>query len=178
MPSTRDLITIYYRRPPASEEIFVQRLVRRTADAVITFVERVPLARPLITDGRVRLEPDAPVVWFSFPGARHDIGRFHRTDGTFTGIYANILTPVEGLDGSVWHTTDLFLDLWIPAGGTIALLDADELAAAEAAGHVDRHTALEATAEAERLLGEASAGRWPPAIVDEWSLERVLAELS
>jgi predicted RNA-binding protein associated with RNAse of E/G family len=53
------------------------------------------VTRPTVVNGRAVLEPGAPVVWFTFPGRHHDIGRFHTADGAFTGCYANILTPVE-----------------------------------------------------------------------------------
>ena len=39
------------------------------------------------------------MVWTTYRGdVWHDVGRFHLADGTFTGYYANILTPV-GIDG-------------------------------------------------------------------------------
>ncbi|HEX6587926.1 MAG TPA: DUF402 domain-containing protein [Longimicrobiales bacterium] len=119
------------------------------------------------------LEDGSPIVWFSFPGAWHDIGRFHRADGTFTGLYANLLTPVAGLDSTEWTTTDLFLDVWIPAqGGDARLLDEDEFATARERGWIDEATARSALAEARWLLDRADAGSWPPRVVQEWTLER------
>ncbi len=53
------------------------------------------VSRPTVVAGRTVLEPGSPVVWFTFPGRHHDIGRFHTPDGRFTGYYANILTTVE-----------------------------------------------------------------------------------
>jgi predicted RNA-binding protein associated with RNAse of E/G family len=115
------------------------------------------------------------VVWFTFPGVWHDIGRFHRANGRFTGIYANVLTPPTFEPGDVWHTTDLFLDVWIPAGGEPQVLDRDELQNAVAAGWVDEATGLRATAEVDHILAEAASGRWPPPVVDTWTLERARA---
>jgi predicted RNA-binding protein associated with RNAse of E/G family len=164
-------IVIRYRRPPDREDRFEQTLVHRTAGCVVTLLESAGLQRPMIIDGETALEPASPVVWFSFPGAWHDIGRFHTDDGGFTGLYANVLTPVDGLDGDVWATTDLFLDLWLPHGGAPRILDEDELDAAVAAGALDPGTARRARDEGAALLRSARAGQWPPAIVHHWTLE-------
>lgn len=118
------------------------------------------------------LEPGAPVVWFTFPNAWHDIGLFHLADGTYTGLYANILTPVEFLDERSWATTDLCLDLWAPRRGPARILDEADLAEAEAAGLVDRKIAARARQEAAALLEAHAAGSWPPPLVREWPLAR------
>lgn len=136
------------------------------------------MARPSVIDGVTALESGSPIVWFTFPGAWHDVGRFHRADGTFTGLYANVLTPVDGVDGGDWSTTDLFLDVWIPAtGGTARILDEDELADAVERGWLDHATARQAREEAERLVNAATAGTWPPSVVHDWTLERARAAL-
>lgn len=123
---------------------------------------------------RIVLEPDSAVVWFSFPGAAHDLGLFHRADATCTGIYANILTPLQLHGRYDWETTDLFLDLWL-CDGQLDLLDEDELVAALGAGQIDAKLAAFARAEASRLRQAWQAGDWPPAIVMEWPLERARA---
>ena len=134
------------------------------------------MTRPSVIDGAVALEPGSPIVWFSFPGAWHDVGRFHRADGTFTGLYANVLTPVEGIEGAGWVTTDLFLDVWIPAtGGDARILDEDELQDALERGWIDAATASRARAEATRLVEAAAAGAWPPRLVHDWTLDRARA---
>lgn len=133
---------------------------------------------PTEVAGRTVLEPDSPVVWFTFPGQRHDIGRFHRADDRFTGIYANILTPVEiqgGKTEDVWRTTDLFLDVFIDLDGRVHLLDEDELDEALRRGWIDSDTARTALAEADRLVAAARSGTWPPAIVRDWTLTRARA---
>jgi predicted RNA-binding protein associated with RNAse of E/G family len=151
----------------------VQRLVHRDAACVVTLLDAAPLARPLTIDGRVALAPGAPAIWFTFAGAWHDIGRFHDADHRFTGLYANVLTPVAGFDGRAWRTTDLFLDVWLPAGEARArLLDEDELNAAVANG-LDPTFAARARAEGDSLLARAAAGTWPPPVVERWTLERV-----
>lgn len=145
---------------------------------MVTFLEHTPLRRPVEVGGRVVLEDGAPVVWFTFPGRRHDIGRFHRAGGTFTGIYANILTPVEFLDESTWATTDLFLDIWLdPATGKTTVLDRGELEEARARGWIDDELAASARREAATILRAARRGDWPPAVVGEWTLERVRRRL-
>lgn len=171
-----ELVRIRYRRPPSREQLFEQELVAREEGVVVTLIERAPVTRPSVIDGEVALEPGSPIVWFSFPGAWHDIGRFHRADGTFTGLYANVLTPVDGLDGADWTTTDLFLDVWIPATATRArILDEDELEEALRHGRLDQTTAARARAEAASLVARAGAGDWPPPVVFDWTLDRARA---
>jgi predicted RNA-binding protein associated with RNAse of E/G family len=176
-----DRVRIHYRRLPDHEEVFDQRIVLERDDVIVTVTGPLDLPKPVRADREILLEAGARAVWLTFPGASHDIGRFHLRDGTFTGYYGNILTPVEmtpprGGEPHVWHTTDLFLDVWLPAGGEAALLDEDELEAALAEGHIDAHLARGARAEADRLLWLAAAGAWPPPVAWEWTLERVEAE--
>lgn len=178
MASTAETVRIHYRRPPDREEIFVQRLVYREPSCVVTLLERTSLARPVRAAGRIVLEDGAPVVWFTFPGLRHDIGRFHRGDGTFTGYYANVLTPVEGLETDEWHTTDLFLDVWRGEDGAVALLDEDELTAAVERGWLGDRDADVARAEADRILAAATEGSWPPPIARHWTIERARRALA
>lgn len=167
-----DTVRIHYLRPPDRQTVYVQQLVHHAPDVVVTYVERTPLARPLIVDGEVALEPGAPAVWFTFPGAWHDIGRFHRLDGTFTGFYANVITPVEFISDDSWRTTDLFLDVWKGRTGAPQLLDEDELEQAIRNGWVSGAQEAAARAEAERLLAAAAGAAWPPPPVREWTLER------
>jgi len=171
--STPDTVHIHYRRPPDRRDIYSQRLVHRDADCIVTFMPRTPLDRPMIIDGMTALEPGSPVVWFTFPGAWHDIGRFHTADGRFTGIYSNVLTPVRFADEATWETTDLFVDVWLPAPGGAVLLDEDELDEAATAGWIELSLADRARAEARRLVRLAWSGEWPPAIVRAWTLDRV-----
>ena len=83
--------------------------------------------------------------------------------------------PVIRPDGR-WDTTDLFLDLWIPAGGDPILLDEEELRDAEARGVVEEAIATRARSVGERLLAEALASHWPPTPTPAWTLERALEE--
>ncbi|HSH45989.1 MAG TPA: DUF402 domain-containing protein [Longimicrobiales bacterium] len=164
-------IRIQYLRPPDRVTVFRQTLVHETSEVLVTWLPRAGVARPMVVDGRTVLEPASPVVWFTFPGARHDIGRFHTADGAFTGLYANILTPVEVQDDE-WRTTDLFLDIFLAPGHPARLLDQDELEGAMRDGHIDPALAAMARSEAARLMEAAAAGSWPPQVVAEWPLER------
>ena len=171
-------VEIYYHRPPDRDEIFRQSLVHRTDDVVITFMERTPLPAPVRVAGDVVLEPNAAAIWFTYPGVWHDIGRFHLADGTFTGIYANVLTPVEFTDTLAWRTTDLFLDVWQAADGTTSLLDEDEFEEAIRNGWLATDLAERARREATSILELFDRNEWPPLEVREWTLERVRATLS
>ncbi len=167
-------VAIHYRRLPDRLRIYDQRVVLAREDVVITLSNPLELDEPLTYEGDVMLEKDSLAVWFTFPGAWHDIGRFHRADGAYTGLYANVITPPV-MEGSVWDTTDLFLDLWWPRGGSPTVLDEDELAEARTAGLIDEPLAERSEEEAARLLAAARAGRWPPPVVGEWTLEQALA---
>lgn len=168
-------VRIRYRRPPDRLDTFEQALVHDGGDHVVTYLPRAGVKKPVRVDGEAVLEAGAPIVWFTYRGdVWHDVGRFHRADGTFTGLYANVLTPVR-MDGAEWETTDLFLDVWMGADGRVAILDLDEFDAAVDAGWVDADTAARALAEAERLAADGRAGVWPPAHVREWTLARARA---
>jgi predicted RNA-binding protein associated with RNAse of E/G family len=154
----------------------VQDLLHDGDDVKVTFQRSTPIDHPLRVGGHVILEPGSPVVWFTFPGAWHDIGRFHLEDGTFTGIYANVLTPPRLHDRTddpiEWDTTDLFLDVWKGAGGAVHILDEDEWAHARRSGVLADDWARRARAEADALVAAEAAGNWPPEVVDRWTLAR------
>lgn len=168
---------IHYHRPPDRSLTYEQELVLDLPEVKVSFQPSTPLATVMQVGGRSILEPGSPVVWFTFPDRWHDIGRFHTADGQFTGLYANVLTPVRIEDGGIpveWFTTDLYLDVWCAPGREPLVLDRDEWDAATRAGHINAATAERAEAEALRLVAAARSGTWPPAIVQEWTLERVL----
>ena len=103
-------VQIHYKRPPDRLRVYDQRVALERDDVIITLSEPIQTKEPMIHDGALMLESGSLAVWFTFPGVWHDIGRFHCADGTFSGLYANVLTPPI-IDGPVWHTTDLFLDV-------------------------------------------------------------------
>lgn len=156
-------------------QVFHQTLVHE-GEALVTYLAEAGVRTPTTVDGRVVLEARSPVVWFTFPGAWHDIGRFHTPARRLTGYYANILTPVERFgvrDGAdEWRTTDLCLDVFLTPDGGVHVLDRAELDEAVREGWIDPETAREAEAEAERIARAATDGAWPPPVVDAWPLER------
>ena len=165
------LVELHYRRPPDRLHVHLQPLVHDAPDVKVTLMPAVELRQPMTVNGRVVSENGSAIVWFSFPGRWHDIGRFHLADGTFTGLYANTLTPVDFRPGHVWDATDLFLDVWLDERGAV-VLDEDELDEALAEGWLDERTAARARREVDDILLRVAEGRWPPAVVAEWTLER------
>jgi predicted RNA-binding protein associated with RNAse of E/G family len=170
-------VRIHYLRPPGRSDTFLQPLVSRDGERIITFMPQTPLPRPVRVGERVVLEDGSPVVWFTYPGRMHDVGCFHDAAGTLTGWYANVLAPVRFLSPLEWEATDLFLDVWLGVDGTVALLDADELEQACAEGSVSPALAERARAEADGLLAAARRGDFPGPEVKAWPLARVLAAL-
>jgi predicted RNA-binding protein associated with RNAse of E/G family len=170
------LVAIHYRRLPDRVSVFRQAVLEETPEYIVTFVEAVELAGPAVASSGVILEPGAPVIWFTYPGHWHDVGRFHLRDGSFTGCYANVLTPVR-ISGERWDTTDLCLDVWVGAGGEVEILDEDDFAEAVRRGWVDDATAATARHHADDLARQARKGAWPPPHVYEWDLARARARL-
>ena len=170
------LVRIHYHRPPDRLDIFEQHLVHDGPDVKVTLAPAVRRAAPIVIDGRTVLEDGSAVVWFTFLGVWHDVGRFHTAGGAFTGIYGNVVTPVDVGPDHRWDTTDLFLDLWLDERG-VRVLDAEELQEAHTRGWIDAVTADRARAEVESLKADAEVGRWPPPVVEQWTLERALTAL-
>ena len=166
-------VAIHYRRLPDRLRIYDQRVVHEEEDVIVTLSQPVEVEVAMRHDGAIMLEHGSLALWFTFPDVWHDIGRFHRADGTFTGLYANILTPPV-IDGPIWHTTDLFLDVWQTPAGEALLLDEDEFEEAKDQGLMDEPTASRAWREGQHILSAAAQGEWPPRCVTEWTLERAL----
>lgn len=165
-------ISIRYRRLPDEVTVFDQLLVEDAGEHVVTLLEASPIEKPLRIHGRIVLEPGAPIVWFTYRGLWYDVGRFHLADGTFTGVYANVVTPVR-MQENRWETTDLCLDVWKGTDDTVVVLDEEELTEAVEQRWVDRVTASAARETAETLALLARQGEWPPAHVDDWTIEKV-----
>lgn len=175
LPRIGAWVDIHYRRPGRPEEVYRQRVLESGAAGIVTYQADTPIRSPLSVDGTTILEPGAPAIWFTFPGLWHDIGLFHRADGTFTGLYANVLTPVEFDGPRSWTTTDLCLDVWVAPGGDAVVLDEADLDRTVSASLIDGALAARARAEVEDLCRAHRAGTWPPPIVGEWPLERAHA---
>jgi len=177
--ATPPTVHIHYRRPPDREDVFVQHLVLDGPEVKVTVQPATPIDGPVTVEGRTVLEPGSPVVWFTFPGAWHDIGLFHTADGRYTGLYANVITPcrlhsVGSGPPLKWETTDLFLDVWMDGEGSARILDEPDFEAAVARGWVAPSTGARALREAQRLERDAGSS-WPPEVVREWTLERARA---
>jgi predicted RNA-binding protein associated with RNAse of E/G family len=166
-------VAIHYRRPPDRLRVYDQRVVLERDDVIVTLSEPIRMDEPMTLDGDVMLEDGSLALWFTFPGRWHDVGRFHRADGAYAGLYANVLTPVE-IEDRTWHTTDLYLDVWWPENGAVGVLDEDELDDALTRGHVEAEVARRAREEAARIVEAAREGSWPPPVVREWTLPRAL----
>lgn len=166
-------VHIHYLRPPDRKEIFHQWLLHEDDDVKVSYARDLGFEPPVEIEGEPVLEKGSDAVWLTFPGRWHDIGRFHTADDTFRGFYANVLTPPTFHEDDVWRTTDLFLDVWLPAdGGEPSVLDQDQLAEAVRKGWVVKDQAARAEEEARTILERISAGEWPPPVALEWTLER------
>jgi len=124
--------------------------------------------------GDARLRPGAAVLWYLFPGRAWEVAAVHDEVGRLLGHYTNFIRPPR-IEPERWELTDLWLDVWQPAGGATRLLDADELEEAVAAGTIAPAEARGVEAEAAAVLRAAEAGRWPPRIVHEYPLADVPA---
>ncbi len=161
-------IRYVYRRPGKPTTVYEQWLVLDRPDVKVTLQDHY-LGPPLHVGQEIVLETGAPIVWFLFPGKWHDIGRFHLADGTFTGWYTNLATPLE-MTPREWSAGDLFLDLWTPASGPSVWLDEDEFEAACRTRRLDPATRRRVLNERALIELEVAAGDWPPAITRDIDL--------
>ncbi|NNM31587.1 MAG: DUF402 domain-containing protein [Gemmatimonadetes bacterium] len=172
LPSLGDWVDIHYHRPHKGTTVFRQQVLEAHPTHVVTYQPRTALAGPLLVGGSPVLRNGSPVIWFTMPGWSHDIGIFHLPDGRRTGLYANVLTPVQFSTPTRWLTTDLFLDWWVPDEGEARLLDQEELEKAHESGLLGPDWVARAKEEAEHLRAEWLDGAWPPDFVDHWTLKR------
>jgi len=165
-----------YHRPGRPTAVYDQLLVLDRPDVKVLFQESY--AGPdLAAVGSVIHESGAPIIWFVFPEKWHDVGRFHRADGAFTGWYTNLTKPVE-IRGDRWSATDLYLDLWTPAAGTSVWLDKDDLEQATRRKAIDRATRQRIDNERVLIELRLRLGAWPPQITRDIDLPQVLQLLA
>lgn len=162
-------IHYHYTRPGRESGTYQHRLVADEPDVKVMLMDHYQ-GRPLVIDGVTVAAAGSPLLWFVFPGRWHDIGRFHLPDGTFTGWYTNLCTPIE-IFGPSWSSTDLFLDHWTSVDGWEKWLDEDELAAAIQLGLVSDAWQREIVREREMIQAELDGGRWPPDVALTMDLE-------
>lgn len=157
-----------YRRPGKPTTSYDEWVVLDRPDSKVLLQDTFA-GPPFRVGDAVVLEPGAPIVWFVFPETWHDIGRFHLADGTFTGWYTNLTTPIQ-LGAAVWSAGDLFLDLWTPAAGASVWLDEDEFAAACQARLIDAATRRRVLNERALIELQLAGGHWPPPIARDIDL--------
>ncbi|MCG8469508.1 MAG: DUF402 domain-containing protein [Gemmatimonadetes bacterium] len=173
IPEDARLIEVEVRRGTQTER-FSQEVLADDEDLKITLQVLGPGFRPRPIDPSTTLRPGALLVWYLFPGESYEIGAFYHRRGVFEGYYVNMIRPpIFGVDA--WVVEDLYLDIWVPAGGTARLLDEEDLEAAVGRGELDSREAGEITARAAELLAAAQGGRWPPRAVRRWPAELVPA---
>ena len=163
-----ELIRYSYARPGKETETYDHWLVLDGADVKVMLMKDYQ-GKPLIVANEIVAEPGASLLWFVFPGAWHDIGRFHLADDTFTGWYTNLCTPVV-MHEDGWTSTDLFLDHWTSAAGDRSWLDEDEFAEAVTAGLLDDATQRRIREERRFIQSRIDADAWPPNVACEMDL--------
>jgi predicted RNA-binding protein associated with RNAse of E/G family len=172
------VVRIEYRRPPDRTDWFEQDAVAVEDGCHVTLLQHTQLDQAKLIGEQPVLENGSAIVWFTFEGAWHDIGRFHLADGTFTGWYANAIRPVTFRDPHSWECTDLFLDVWLGPDGEPRVLDAADLDHAVEQGWVSHEDAQRARIEVDHILAAAAIGAWPPRVAREWTLDRARATLN
>ena len=147
------LIHLHYHRPPDRKQIYQQYLIAEEVGAHVTLSIDLTIETPASIKNQTVLETGSKIIWFTFPNIWHDIGLFHRPDGTFTGIYANIITPIKQLSPFVWETTDLFLDVWINSKKEIFVIDTPPPypSGTSHIGAVAQYTMIDVIARSQRL---------------------------
>lgn len=153
-----------------------QRVIADKAASAATWIEpgtRIAYPLGLAPDSSL-IDPSSWTVelrdWFGSgcldltpAGRAHMIRHFWGDDGAFAGWYVNLQDPVRRRPGG-FDTTDLQLDLWVEANGTVHWKDDDHLEQAVAFGMFSQAEADAARAEAERVLD-----KWPfPTGWEEW----------
>ena len=155
-------VRVTFTRPGKGTSEFSERLVVDQPSMKVLLLEGYP-SEPVYQNDALILGRNAPIIWFVFPGLWYEIGRFHTTDGQFTGWYTNLCTPFV-MDGKDWSTTDLFLDFWQPVAGGGTWLDEDELEAAVASGLLDHTTQHQIQLEKDAISHAYQREEWPPPI--------------
>lgn len=175
--------------------MYRQELLEDTPEYKVTLLIRPPDADPLEVDEDIRLPGGSYLLWFTFPGAWHEVAAFHDPSGRLVGYYANVIHPAdladppapgrragsagpgrrrsEGRNAARWRIRDLFLDVWTPPHGPPRVLDEEEFEEARRRGWIDEEEAERAEAERDRILARAAVGRWPPDPVPRRALEAV-----
>ncbi len=167
------LITYVYHRPGKGTIEYHEWLVADEPDVKVLLLEENHGTSLRVGRENV-LEPEGPIVWFIFPDAWYEIGRFHLADGTFTGWYTNLSTPIV-MDNDTWSSTDLFLDHWLSPSGEPSWLDEDEFDHAVRTGLIDSTQVAKVIEQRSFVDGQVKRSAWPPTVAVEFDLERARA---
>ena len=167
-------MAVEVRRGPDRVDVFEEERVFVGSDGAILLQvlgAEVP-ARPL--DEGVTLAPGMLLVWYLWPDRYWELGALHDRMGVFLGHYVNLIRPPR-MGPERWVIEDLFLDIWVPAGGPPRLLDEDELAAAVRDGWADAAEAEDLRRRAGDLVTRIESGDWPPRLARRWPVDLVPA---
>lgn len=169
-------IQFEYSRPGKSVGVYDHQLVLDEPELKIMLMEGYD-GEPIRINDETVVEPGASLLWYVFPGAWHDVGRFHLADDTLTGWYTNFCTPIA-MEGDRWSSTDLFLDHWMTPEGRHSWLDEEELAGAIASGLVSAEWQNALMQERAVVQSNLEVGAWPPPIALDFGLEEARALLA
>lgn len=138
----------------------------------ISLLERPADAPPLAVGEDVRVEGGASLLWFVFPGRGFEVGSLYDAGGRHLGYYTNLIRRPE-LEEGRWEITDLFLDIWQPAGDGPRVLDREELERAVERGWIAPAEAEDVRQRAARIVERARSGEWPPEPARRWTAEAI-----
>ena len=173
IPGTAPFVDVEVRRGRDVKR-FRQELLADWPDMKITLQLLDRSFPPARLDDATTLGPGCLLVWYLWPGQPFEIGIFHHPRGALLGHYVNLIRPPR-LDAPPWIIDDLYLDVWVPAGGRGVLLDEGELSGAVERGELVDAEADEVRALGARWLEATDRPRWLPARVRRWPVERVSA---
>ncbi|WP_419949967.1 DUF402 domain-containing protein [Candidatus Palauibacter sp.] len=173
IPDSAPFVEVEVRR---GEDVkrFRQELLADWPEMKITLQVLDGAFSPVRIDGSTTLRPGSLLMWYLWPDKPYEIGIFHHARGTYQGCYVNLIRPPR-LESRSWIIEDLYLDVWVPAGGRGVLLDEDELDAAVARGELSADEAEEVRELGRRWLAATQGSRWLPAGPRRWSPEMVPA---
>ncbi|MEN8145284.1 MAG: DUF402 domain-containing protein [Gemmatimonadota bacterium] len=168
-PGGSPAVLVSYRRLPDDLRRFEQELLDDGADCKISLQIVSRGSGSIGLGGGALVEPGGSLLWFVFPGKPYEIAVAHDPDGHLLGYYTNMIRSPE-LQSGTWRITDLFLDIWQPAGGEAALLDSEELTHAVAQGWLDDSEAERVRRRAAEIMEACRKGGWPPGVVRRWPI--------
>jgi len=161
-------IKLRYRRLPDRVTVYKQELLYDDGKLIVSRVTLRP-KRPLVHADRVLIGPGYRAIWFVVVGEWHDLGKIYDCQGNLQGYYCDIIRPMrrtaEGLE-----IDDLLLDLWVSPDRQWLVLDEDEFAEAKREGWLEPPTAARARRELEELIAEVESGRFPPPLVERFTI--------